>query len=199
LAKTRLEYAVIKAPFDGIITRVDVDLGTSITAGRVIVGVADASEYRVKLNIDETDIAQIKLGQDATITLDAYPDVTISAQVTDIAATATTVQGVVNYVVTVTLKPGQAPVKIGMTADANIIVTNKANVLLAPNAAIRAESNRRYVTVRKGPDQLEEIEIKTGLANDQETEVVSGLNEGQEIIISLIQQLPSGGFGTTRR
>jgi HlyD family secretion protein len=199
LSKTRLDYAVIKAPFDGIVTHVDVDLGTSVTAGRTIIGVADASEYRVKLNIDETDIAKIKVGQEVTIGLDAYANVNIPAKVTEIAATATTVQGVVNYVVTVTLNPGQTPLKIGMTADANIIVTNKDNVLLVPNTAIRAQSNRYYVTIPKGTDQVEEIEIKAGLANEQETEVISGLSEGQQVIISLIQQLPSGGFGTTRR
>lgn len=199
LAKTRLDYAVIKAPFDGMVTRVDVDLGTTVTAGRVIIAIADASEYRVKLNIDETDIAKIKLGQDVTVSLDAYPDVALSAKVTDIAATATLVQGVVNYVVTVTLNSGQTSLKIGMTADANIIVTNKDNVLLVPNTAIRAQSNRRFVTIPKGGDQVEEIEIKTGLSNDQETEILSGLHEGQSVIVSLIQQLPSGGFGTTRR
>ena len=199
LSKTRLDYAVIKAPFDGIVTHVDVDLGTSVTAGRTIIGVADASEYRVKLNIDETDIAKIKVGQEVTIGLDAYANVNIPAKVTEIAATATTVQGVVNYVVTVTLNQGQTPLKIGMTADANIIVTNKDNVLLVPNTAIRAQSNRYYVTIPKGTDQVEEIEIKAGLANDQETEVISGLSEGQQVIISLIQQLPSSGFGTTRR
>jgi len=106
---------------------------------------------------------------------------------------------VVNYVVTVTLNSGQTSLKIGMTADANIIVTNKDNVLLVPNTAIRAQSNRRFVTIPKGGDQVEEIEIKTGLSNDQETEILSGLHEGQSVIVSLIQQLPSGGFGTTRR
>lgn len=198
LAKLRLDYAVIQAPFDGIVTRVDVDLGSTVPAGRVAIAIADTSEYRVKVNIDETDIAKIQAGQQVTIGLDAYPDVSIPAKVTEVAATATTVQGVVNYVITVTLHPGQAPIKIGMTADANIVVAKKENALLVPNRAIRATNNRYFVTVQKSPDQMEEIEVKAGLANDQETEIVSGLKEGQVVVISLVQQLP-GGFGMPRR
>jgi HlyD family secretion protein len=199
LAKLRLDYAIIKAPFDGAVTRVDADLGSTITTGRVVIAIADVTEYRVKLNIDETDIAKIKLGQEVLIGLDAYPDVSIAARVTDVASTATTVQGVVNYIVTVTLSPGQAPIKIGMTADANIVIDKKDNVLLAPNRAIRAAGNQHFVTIPKSSDQLEEIEVKIGMANDQETEIVSGLSEGQTVIIPLIQQLPGGGFGMPRR
>jgi HlyD family secretion protein len=199
LAKLRLDYAIIKAPFDGAVTRVDADLGSTITAGRVVIAIADVTEYRVKLNIDETDIAKIKLGQEVLVGLDAYPDVSIAARVTDVASTATTVQGVVNYIVTVTLSPGQAPIKIGMTADANIVIDKKDNVLLAPNRAIRAAGNQHFVTIPKSSDQLEEIEVKIGMANDQETEIVSGLSEGQTVIIPLIQQLPGGGFGMPRR
>jgi len=194
LAKMRVDYALIKAPYDGVVTRVDADLGSMIPAGRVIIAVADTSEYRVKLNIDETDIAKVKLGQDVTITLDAYPDATIPAKVTEVASTATTVQGVVNYIVTVTLSQAQSMVKIGMTADANILVTKKDNVLLISNRAIRASGKRFFVNLQKGPNQIEEIEIKAGLANDQDTEIVSGLTEGQTVVISLIQQLPGGGL-----
>ncbi len=199
LSKTRLDYAIIKAPFDGIVTHVDFDLGSTVPAGRVLLGIADTSELRVKVNIDETDIAKIQVGQAVAIGLGAYPDANISATVTEVAAMATTIQGVVNYIVTVTLKPGDVPVKIGMTADANIVVAKKDNVLLVPNQAVRAVSNKRYVTVQKGQSQTEQVEVKLGMANDQETEVISGLSEGEPVVISLTQQNPiSGGFGAPR-
>jgi HlyD family secretion protein len=197
LAKIRLDYALIKAPYDGVVTRVDADLGSTTPAGRVIIAIADVSDYRVKLNIDETDIAKIKTGQDVNIGLDSYPDITLTAKVTEVSSTATTVQGVVNYIVTVTLNDRQAPVKIGMTADANIIIASKANVLLLSNRAIRASGKQFFATVAKGSNQTEEIEVKTGMANDQETEIVSGLTEGQAVIIPLVQQLPTG-FGSPR-
>ncbi|MBI5034535.1 MAG: efflux RND transporter periplasmic adaptor subunit [Chloroflexi bacterium] len=199
LAKIRLDYAVLKAPFDGIITHVDFDLGSTVPAGKVLLAVADQSELRVKVNIDETDIAQIKVGQSVQIRLDAYPEAHVTAKVTDVAAVATTVQGVVNYVVTVSINPSQVPLKIGMTADANIVVANKENVLLVPNQAVRGVSNRRYVTIQTDPQQTKEIEVNLGMANDQESEVISGLEEGQTVVIPLSQQLPMGGpFGSPR-
>ncbi len=198
LAQARLDNARLRAPFDGVVTRVDFDLGSFVTAGRVVLAVADTSELRVKLNIDETDIAQIREGQPVSITLDAYPDVVIQAQVSDVASTATMVQGVVNYVVTVSLNGGDAPVKIGMTADANIVVARKENVLLVSNRAVRAVGNQRFVRVPADNGQTKEIEVKLGLANDQETEVLEGLSEGQVVVTSVVAQNPIVGFGQTR-
>ncbi len=200
LAKAQLDNAIIRAPFDGIVTHVDDDLGSFVPAGRVVLGVADTSELRVQLNIDETDIARVKVGQDVTIGLDAYPDASIDAQVTEVAATATTIQGVVNYIATVSLKPTDVPVKIGMTANANIVVAKKDNVLLVPNQAVRAANNKLYVTVQKAPGQTQQVEVKLGLANDQVTEVLSGLNAGDQVVTSITQQNPlsSGGLGSSQ-
>jgi HlyD family secretion protein len=199
LAKAQLDNVILRAPFDGVVTHVDFDLGSFASGGRTILGVADTSELRVKLNIDETDIARVNTGQGVNIDLDAYPDATLSAQVTDVAASATTTQGVVNYVVTVTLNPGSVPVKIGMTANANIIVAKKDNVLLVPNRAVRASNSKRFVTVQKRDSQAQDVEVKLGLANDQETEIVSGVNEGDQVLISSTQQnnIP-GPFGSKK-
>ncbi len=187
LAKANLDNAILRAPFDGIVTHVDFDLGSFATAGKTVLAVADTSELRVKLNIDETDIASVKTGQSVTVDLDAYPGVTLDGRVVDVAASATTSQGVVNYVVTIAVNPGNTPVKIGMTANANIVTMRKDNVLLVPNRAIRAEGSKRFVTLQKPNRTSEEVEIKTGMANDQETEVTGGLTEGQIVLISNIQ------------
>ena len=197
LAKTQIDNAIIRAPFAGIISHVDFDLGSFVVAGRVLLGVADTSKLQVDVNIDETDISRVKVGQTVTIGLDAYPDAKLDARVTDVAATATTIQGVVNYVVTVSLDPAQIQVKIGMTANADIVVANIDNVLLVPNGAVRAANNTHYVTVQKAPGQTQEVEVKLGLANEQETEVLSGLNEGQLVVTSIVNQNPlsGGAFG----
>ena len=201
LAKAQLDNAILRAPFDGIVTHVDFDLGSFVPGGRVMLGVADTAELRVKVNIDETDISRVAVGQPVTIGLDAYPDASINAKVTDVAASATTIQGVVNYVVTVSLQASQVPVKIGMTANANIVVANKENVLLVPNRAVRAASNKRFVTVQKAPGQTQEVEVKLGLANEQETEVLSGVSEGQQVVTSITVQNPitGGGFGPPKQ
>ncbi len=200
LAQARVDDAIIRAPFAGLVTRVDLDLGSFVTAGRAIIVVADTATLQVKLNIDETDIARVQNGQDVTIGLDAYPDATLNARVSDVASTATTVQGVVNYVVTVSINPGNVPVKIGMTANANIVVARKENVLLVPNRAVRATSSKRFATIQKADGTTQEIEVKLGMANDLETEVLGGLNEGQTLVVSFTQQNPFGGgpFGGSR-
>jgi HlyD family secretion protein len=200
LAQARIEDAILRAPFDGLATRVDFDLGSFVPAGRAIIVIADISVLQVKLNIDETDIARVQTGQEVTIGLDAYPNATLRARVSDVAATATTVQGVVNYVVIVSINPGDVPVKIGMTANANVVVARKENVLLVPNRAVRASSSKRFVTLLKSDGATQEVEVKLGLANDLETEVLSGLNEGQTLVVSFTQQNPfSGGpFGGSR-
>jgi HlyD family secretion protein len=128
-----------------------------------------------------------------TIGLDAYPDANIKAKVVEVSSVATTVQGVVNYVVTVSLNSGSVPVKIGMTADSNIVVAQRDNALLVPNRAVRAANNKRFVTIQTAPGKSQEVEVKLGMANDQDTEVLSGLTEGQVIIISLTQNLNSFG------
>ena len=201
LAKTQIDNAIIRAPFAGIVSHVDLDFGSFVPAGRVVLGVADTSKLQVDVNIDETDISRVKVGQAVTIGLDAYPDAALDARVTDVAATATTIQGVVNYVVTVSLNPAQIPVKIGMTANANIVVANIDNVLLVPNSAIRAANNTHYVTIQKAPGQTEEVEVKLGLANEQETQVTSGLSEGQLVVTSIIAQNPiaGGAFGPPKQ
>ncbi len=200
LAQAQLDNAIIRAPFDGIVTHVDFDQGSFAPAGRTILGVADTSELRVKLNIDETDIAQVKTGQDATIDLDAYPGQALTARVTDVAASATTNQGVVNYIVTVTLNPGDVPVKIGMTANANVVVDRRDNVLIVPNRAIRASNSQRFVTIQSPDGKTQEVEVKLGMANDQDTEIVGGLKEGQQVIIYNTQQNSFGGgpFGGSK-
>lgn len=200
VAKSQLDNAILRAPFDGIVTHVDFDLGSFAAAGRTILGVADTSELRVKLNIDETDIARVQTGQDALIGLDAYPDESLNARVTEVAASATTTQGVVNYVVTVKVEPGKVPIKIGMTANANIVVAKKDNVLLVPNRAIRAANSKRFVTVQNADGKTQEVEVRIGLANDQETELVAGLNEGQQVLIYATQQNPlANPFGGSSR
>ncbi len=201
LAQAQLDTAIIRAPFDGVVTHVDFDQGSFAPAGKTILGVADTSELRVKLNIDETDIAQVQKGQDATIDLDAYPGKTMTARVSDVAASATTNQGVVNYIVTVTLNPGDVPVKIGMTANANVVVTKRDNVLMVPNRAIRATNSQAFVTIQNSDGKTQEVEVKLGMANDQDTDIVSGLQEGQQVVIYNTQQnsFGSGPFGGTSK
>ncbi|MGB8648591.1 MAG: efflux RND transporter periplasmic adaptor subunit [Anaerolineae bacterium] len=187
LAKKRLDEAVIVAPFDGTIVAMDLDKGDFIQAGKPVVTVADIDHLQITLNIDETDIPRVALGQKVAMDLDAFPGQTIAGTVSEIAPGAATVQGVVNYEVKIDVAASDMPVKMGMTANANVEVAHKNNVLLVPNRAVRASNNKRYVTIYANAVQ-KEVQVQLGLSNDQESEVISGINEGDQVVTAVTTQ-----------
>ncbi len=200
LAKQRVDEGTLYAPFDGTIVTMDLNPGEAVQLGKPVVTVADLQHLQIKLNIDETDIPHVALGQTAALDLDAFPGQNIQGKVVDIAPGAQTVQGVVNYEVRIEVQPSQVPLKSGMTANASIEVLRKDNVLLVPNRAIRASNNKRLVTILEN-GQPKEVPVTLGLSNDQETEVLSGLNEGQQVLTTATQTVPnfgppSGGSGS---
>ncbi len=200
LAKKRLDEAVVVAPFDGTIVAMDLDKGDFVQAGKPVVTVADIDHMQITLNVDETDVPRVAVGQKVSLDLDAYPGKTIDGSVTEIAPGAATVQGVVNYEVKIDVGQTDIPIKMGMTANANVEVAHKNGILLVPNRAIRASNNKRYVTIYNNGQQ-HEVEVQLGLSNDQESEVISGLSEGQQVITAVTTQgLPGfnrqGGSGS---
>lgn len=185
LAAERLNDVKLVAPFDGTLTRLDLDPGSFVPAGKVVMTLADLSQLRVTVNVDETDIPRVVLGQAVQLDLDAYPEKSFQGKVADIAPGATTVQGVVNYPVKVVVDPGDVNLKLGMTANVNIEVARKEDVLVVPNRAIRAIGNKRMVVAYEGTS-AKEVEVHLGLSNDQESEVLSGLNEGDRVFVNAV-------------
>jgi HlyD family secretion protein len=193
LATERLNEAKIIAPFNATVIKIDLEKGGFVSAGRPVITVADLHKLRVTINIDETDIPRVQVGLPVDLDFDAFPNVKLTGHVTELAPSATIVQGVVNYGVKVTLDPSDTPIRLGMTVNANIQVAKKENVLLVPNRAIRATNNRRVVSIYDGV-ALHDSELKLGLSNDQETEVISGLEEGQRVVVTALPAtIP--GFG----
>ncbi len=165
--------------------------GEAVQPGQPVVTVADLQHLEINLNIDETDIPRVALGQTVALDLDAFPGENIQGKVIDIAPGAQTVQGVVNYEVKIEVQPTNAPIKPGMTANANIEVARKDNVLLIPNRAIRASANKRLITILDN-GQPKEVAVNLGLSNDQETEVLSGVSEGTRVLTTGTQTTPFG-------
>lgn len=193
LAAERLNEARIVAPFNATVVKLDLDTGNFVTAGRPVITIADLSKLRVTINIDETDIPRVQVGLPVDLDFDAFPNVKLTGRVAELAPSATIVQGVVNYAVKVALDPSGTPIRLGMTVNANIQVAKKENVLLVPNRAIRALNSRRVVSVYDGT-ALHDSELKLGLSNEQETEVISGLEEGQRVVVTALPTtIP--GFG----
>ncbi len=135
-AKRALTDAQITAPFDGIVTAVNITVGGASGSGAAI-ALADISRYHVDVLVDETQIALIQVGQQVDLTLDALTGITLTGQVANIDLVGTVSQGVVNYKVRVDLNPTAAPVLIDMTANAAILGERHENVLAVPSTAVR--------------------------------------------------------------
>jgi RND family efflux transporter MFP subunit len=191
-ANSELAGAAITAPFDGVVSAVLMSVGETATggtatgtgsssAGAGTMTVVDPNRVRVDVQVDESDISQIDVGQDANVRFDALGNRPFQGQVIAIAPSGTTSQGVVGYQVSIELRNARG-VRPGMTAAAEIVHTQKDGVLLVPNRAITRQGRDRTVQVVSGAG-TETRKVEVGMNNDQMTEIVSGLNEGEEVAL----------------
>jgi HlyD family secretion protein len=203
-AQLRLADAVLTAPFSGTVLSISARVGDLVGAATPVLILGNLESYHVDTTIDETDIGRVDLGQDATIALDAFPDVQIPGKVSRMDMVGKTVQGVVSYGVEVELSSTDVPIRSAMTAIADIVVERKQGVLVVPNRAVKRDSRGRfYVEILSG-GKLEQRSVATGLSNELVTEILSGLDEGTEVVVAsprvnLLAQASGSspfGFGT---
>jgi HlyD family secretion protein len=180
-AQLALQQARIVAPFDGIITQVNVKVGQAASSSAI--QIADLDHLEVVVNMAEVDVNRVQVGQKADITLDAVPDETVQGTVAQVAPAGVVSSGVVNYPVTVALDNPTASVKTGMTASPNIIVEQRDNVLMVPNRAVRTVSRQKVVTVLFEGQQIQ-TPVQVGLSNDTMSEITSGLQEGDTVLLT---------------
>lgn len=197
----------VMSPIDGTVILRRVEPGQSFTAQDALLVVAD--RLIVEAQVDETDIAQVRRRQPARIVLDAYPETTIVGEVAAIAYEARTVSNVTTYPVEVL--PSEVPpfMKSGMTANVRFKVAERRGVVVVPSQAIRNRDGRTYVLLppAKRGDKPSERAIEIGLSDGRRVEVVSGLAEGEQILIAEVRldTARSGGvnpfstFGRPRR
>jgi biotin carboxyl carrier protein len=207
-AKENVENCSIYAPFDGIISDVKVKKGDTVSTATILATIV-AKKKIAEIILNEIDAAKVKVDQKVTLTFDALPDLTLTGKVIDIDKVGTVSQGVTSYGVKIALDSDDERIKPGMSVNAEIIVDRKENVLLVPNSAIKSNGMGKYVEVIKN-NKIEKRYIKTGISNDEFTEILEGLNEGEVIIIRTLNQtaqsrqqtnpfLPRLPFGQQRR
>lgn len=199
MARARLEDAELTAPFAGYLASWDASVGTLVSPGAPVGLLVDESRYRVDVTIDETEIGQIAVGQSATLELDAHPGVSLKGRVSHVDLVGTPTQGIVMYTVQIELEPLDTDIDLKplMTATVDIIVAEKEQTLVVPSRALHRDSEGIYVEVLRG-DAIERVPVTTGLSDGQVTEILSGLEEGEKIVVSrpnpgLLQGLPAGG------
>jgi macrolide-specific efflux system membrane fusion protein len=161
--------------------------------------IADTSKLDIKGQFTEADVAKIKKGRQANVSFDAMPGTRATGTVTAIDQTSTTSNNVVQYGVTVTLDDVPSGLRIGATATVVVTTARATNVLYVPSAAVRTAGGQSTVTVLSGGKQITRV-VQTGAQGDQGTEIKSGLNEGDQVVIVTTTGTGtgSGGFPTGR-
>ncbi len=186
-AKRRLDAATLRAPFDGVVEKMSVEVGQLVAAGTPAVVIADPSAFHIVVAVDEMDVALVREGQAARITLDALPDTPIQGHVERIGLAGSQVTGVVAYDVRIAVDPTDAPLRTGMSATIDIVVAEKADALVLPNRAIRTDekTGQRYVQVLRN-GQVERVYIKPGIRDERYTEILEGPAEGETVVITTV-------------
>jgi HlyD family secretion protein len=141
LAQVNLDHTKILAPVNGIVISRNVDVGQTVAASlqapTLFTIAQDLTDMQVDTNVSEADIGRVAVGQEATFTVDAFPNFTFRGKVTDIRNAPLTVQNVVTYDVVILVKNPELKLRPGMTANASILVAQRENVLKIPNSALR--------------------------------------------------------------
>lgn len=206
-ARLNLENATLKAPFDGLVADVSIVVGGTAGPGTPAVTLVDISSLEIETQLVELDVDKVKEGQEVEISFDAIPDRTYRGKVIKVGRVGQTVQGVVNYPVAILIESPDERIKVGMTANLNILVGRAENVLLVPVRAIQTRQGRQVVIVKRG-ENFTPVPVKIGMSNEAMAEIVEGdIKEGDLVLVSLPQQFtrPLGpfmfggrGFGGTR-
>jgi RND family efflux transporter MFP subunit len=203
-AEAQLEDAVVSAPFGGVVAAVNVNEGEWASPGAPAFVLVATEPLILDVSVDEVDVAEIAEGQKAHLSFDALKGEEIPGTVTYIAPASTDVGGAVAYGVEISFGPeteaGQAlPVRLGMTADVDIVVASAEGVLLVPNRAIEAdrEAGRYYVTRQSALDTTERLEVQIGVRDESHTQILEGLEEGDVLVLPQVpeQEQEGQGFG----
>jgi macrolide-specific efflux system membrane fusion protein len=186
----------ILAPINGTVILRNVEPGQSFTSNEAVLVMSD--QLIVNAQVDETDIAQVRLQQAARIVLDAYPDTLFSGRVEQIAYDAKTVNNVTTYAVDVLPQKPPGFIRSGMTANVSFQIAVRKDVLLVPNDALRLRNGVAVVlrpATAKGDKPVEQ-EVTLGLSDGKQSEVLTGVAEG-ETLLAVRLKTATGSNGRT--
>ncbi|WP_196772873.1 HlyD family secretion protein [Pseudodesulfovibrio alkaliphilus] len=185
-ALIRLSYATIVSPIDGVVSGITAQEGETVVAGLQVadlISVLDVSRLELRVYVDENDIGEVKLGDTVRFRVGAYPDRWFSGQVALIHPGPEIRNNIVYYRALVRLTPDTArALRPEMTAHCEMVVGEKKNALLVPNAAFKWVGPRRILLVTDSQGQPRPREAVTGLVGRTNTEVLEGLEEGEVVV-----------------
>ena len=206
-AETNVGYTKITAPMDGTVVSVPVSEGQTVNANQTtptIVTIADLSKMKIKPEISEGDITKVKAGQEVSFTIlsdsqtvyhsvidsvdpanTTTSDSSSTSSSTSSSSSSSTTSAIYYYANVLIDNPDRT-LRIGMTTENNIKIANAKDVLLVSNMAIQKRDGKSFVNVLNDKNQPEQREVETGVQNDFQSEIKSGLNEGEKVIVSQV-------------
>ncbi|HAV77984.1 MAG TPA: hypothetical protein DCX53_11600 [Anaerolineae bacterium] len=194
-AQATLNLARVSSPFAGIVTESYPMPGDQVSAGATAFRIDDLSKLLVDVDVSEVDINTVTIGQPVTLTFDAILGNDYHGEVVEVAQTGSSVQGVVNFKVTVELLDADASVKPGMTAAVNITVKELNDVVLIPNRAVRLSDGNRVVYLLVDGQPVK-TNIRLGSSSESMSIILSGdVKEGDVIILNPPAEFPGPGGG----
>lgn len=214
-AQANVNDTRIYSPMDGYVIGEPMKEGSTVSQGlssqMVIVTVADLSSMKIELLVDETDIGGVQKGQEVTFTVDAYPDKTFHGVVNEISkkessstsssTSSSSTSSVVYYTVYVMINKDELEgLYPSMTARAEIHGKTHDNALIVPVTALRTDTDGSYVYL-KADGTLKKAYVTTGITTDKDIEILSGLSEGDQIVVSgtVAQEKSASSSSSNRR
>lgn len=202
-AQSDMSEMTIQAPMTGVVIGEPKTAGTMAVQGSdnptVIMRIADLSSKQIMAKVDETDIGNIKVGQDATFTVDTYTGRTFTAHVSKISQTdtgnswdtsstssssssASSSASVIYYYVTLDVDDPDSELLPAMTARVEINTANKPQALVVPISTLKTDANGSYVIVKNSDGSQENRYVQTGIYSDEYVEILDGLSEGEQVV-----------------
>jgi len=192
-AEENLRNSTIVSPMDGLVLSRDIEVGDAVSSilvlgsqATLIMTLGDVSEVFVRGKVDEADIGQVYLQQPARITVESFPDKKFEGAVTKISPMGVEKDNVTTFEVRISLNNPGGELKANMSANAEIILEEKHDVLLIPESAVVYDKERNTsveIPDPKADNGRRELAVKLGISNGVKTEVLEGLQENQQVIL----------------
>ncbi|GGJ39631.1 efflux RND transporter periplasmic adaptor subunit [Deinococcus roseus] len=182
-AQDNLAQTKIYAPISGIISSLDSADGTMVSGNTGVLTIQNDNKVKVPVQVDETEISKVKVGQRVEVTLDALPDQTFEGKVTQVDPSATISQNIAVFNATVTLDNPEHTLRPGMSAESTIITLEVPAAMMVPKTAVDTVRRRAYVNVQHEDGTIEAVRVRTGPDDGTNIVVESGLQPGQKVVL----------------
>jgi len=186
--QAQLAKTILRSPINGVVIEQGAKIGEIISLNALVVSIISETDFEIKSNVPEADIAKIGLNNLAKVTLDAYgSDIEFDTKVTNINPAEKIIEGVATYQVTLNFINKDERIKSGMTADVNILTAEKKDVLMIPSRTILKRNGEKFVKLlidKEGEKIVKEANVETGLKGvGGKIEIIKGLELGDQIVL----------------